>query len=234
MHFVPFVDNKTIRVSKRTHLNVNMHIRDKKYKLTALAIFYCTEVFLCFFVGCTRRTLATNENSPSITLNLPVTEIRDNFLPYEEFCRRNSGECGMNGPTIIELTPKIKNLLLHVNTAVNFEIRFALDQIQYSKEEFWTYPISGLGDCEDVALEKRSRLTKLGVPRGAMRIAIVHSKKTLASHALLLVETTQGTYAMDRLTDQILLWYQLPYNFEARERPDGHWERFDQGIWTFY
>jgi len=140
----------------------------------------------------------------------------------------------MSGPTIIELTAKTKSLLLDINTTVNFEIRFALDKIQYNQEEFWTYPISGMGDCEDVALEKRFRLTKFGIPRGALRIAIVHSKRTLTSHALLLVETTHGTYAMDRFTDQVLLWYQLPYNFEARERPDGKWERFDQSIWTFY
>lgn len=140
----------------------------------------------------------------------------------------------MKGETIFELTPLKKDLLSAVNRAVNFEVRFSLDQIQYGKEEFWTYPISGFGDCEDVALEKRSRLTKLGIPRGAMRMAIVRSKETLASHALLLVETTQGTYALDRRIDEILLWYQVPYNFEARERPDGRWERFDQVLWTAY
>jgi hypothetical protein len=50
---------------------------------------------------------------------------------------------------------------------------------------------------------------------------------------LLLIETTQGTYAMDRFSNEILLWYQLPYNFESREKADGKWERFDQSIWTF-
>jgi predicted transglutaminase-like cysteine proteinase len=94
--------------------------------------------------------------------------------------------------------------------------------------------MSGMGDCEDFALEKRLRLTKLGIPRGALRIAIVQNRIMLTSHALLLVETTQGTYAMDRITNEILLWYQLPYNFEAREKPDGRWERFDQSTWTFY
>ncbi|MDH4206333.1 MAG: transglutaminase-like cysteine peptidase [Desulfobacteraceae bacterium] len=206
-----------------------MHHGFKKC-LVALAIFFCAEVFLGYFYGCTW----TGENSPSLTLNLPVIEIRDKFIPYEEFCRRNPGECKISEQSIIELTTKTKNLILEVNTAVNFEIRFVLDKIQYNKEEFWTYPISGMGDCEDFALEKRFRLTKLGIPIGALRIAIVNNKKTLTSHALLLIETTQGTYAMDRFTNQIFLWYQLPYNFEARERPDGRWERFDQCIWTFY
>jgi hypothetical protein len=176
--------------------------------LVLLAIFFYAEVFLWCCYGCSWRALITEEYSPGLNLNLPVVEIRDKFIPYEEFCQRNPGECKISEPSIIELTTKTKNLLLEVNIAVNFEIRFALDKIQYNKEEFWAYPISGMGDCEDVALEKRFRLTKLGLPI--------------------------GTFAMDRFTNQILLWYQLPYNFEARERPDGKWERFDQSIWTFY
>ena len=198
--------------------------------LVVLAIFFYAEVFFGYFCGCS----STEKYSPSLTLNLPVIEIRNKFIPYEEFCQRNPGESKICKPSVIELTAKTKNLLLEVNTTVNSEIRFVLDKIQYNKEEFWTYPMSGMGDCEDFALEKRLRLTKLGIPRGALRIAIVQNRIMLTSHALLLVETTQGTYAMDRITNEILLWYQLPYNFEAREKPDGRWERFDQSTWTFY
>jgi predicted transglutaminase-like cysteine proteinase len=202
--------------------------------LVALVIFFCNGVFLLLFQGSTRITFLTSQKSPSLTLNLPVIEIREKFIPYEEFCRRNPGECKITGPSTIELNTEVWNLLEEVNTAVNSEIRFVIDKIQYNKEEFWAYPFSGMGDCEDIALEKRLRLTKLGFPIGALRIAIVHNKAMLGSHALILVETTQGTFAMDRHNSQILLWYQLPYNFEARERPDGRWERFDQSIWTYY
>ena len=101
----------------------------------------------------------------------------------------------MGGPTVIELTPETTKLLSDVNSAVNADIRFVLDKVQYDKEEFWTYPHSGEGDCEDIALEKRERLTKLGIPRGALRIAIGYHKKMLTSHAVILVETTQGTYS---------------------------------------
>jgi predicted transglutaminase-like cysteine proteinase len=197
--------------------------------LVALVIF-----FLWYCCGCSWRTLLSKEYSPSLTLNLPVIEIRDKFIPYEEFIQRNPSECKKSEPSVIELTTKTKNLLLEVNIEVNSEIRFVLDKIQYNKEEFWTYPISGMGDCEDFALEKRFRLTKLGIPRGALKIAIVQNRKMLTSHVLLLVETTQGTYAMDRCSNEVLLWYQSPYNFESQERPDGRWERFDQSNWIFY
>lgn len=207
--------------------------KDNNVNLVTLAMFCCLAVFL-FFFGCDWVRSTKEKFLPPATLNLPVIEVRDEFLPYKEFCQRNPGECDMSGPTIIALTPEMKTLLSEVNTSVNLEIRFALDKDQYNKEEFWTYPRSALGDCEDIALEKRSRLTKLGFPRGALRVAIGFHKKTLTSHALLLVETTEGTYVMDRITNQIFLWYQTPYNFESQERCDGKWERFDQNIWTFY
>jgi predicted transglutaminase-like cysteine proteinase len=171
---------------------------------------------------------------PSEKLNLPVTETRDNFSPYKKFCLRNPGECNLSGQAIIELTPEIWKQLLDVNSTVNRDIDLFFDKDQYQKEEFWTYPISGFGDCEDIALEKRSRLVKIGFPRGSLRIAIGYHKETLTSHAVLTVETKQGTYVMDSTNDQIHIWHQTPYNFETRERTDGKWERYDQDIWTFY
>jgi predicted transglutaminase-like cysteine proteinase len=48
-------------------------------------------------------------------------------------------------------------------------VLFFLDENQYQKEEFWAYPSLGLGDCEDIALEKRFRLVNMGIYRGALR-----------------------------------------------------------------
>ena len=163
-----------------------------------------------------------------------MIEIRDNFLPYKEFCLRNIGECDLSGQSVIKLTSELWSHLLETNSSVNLEIVLRSDQDQYQKEEFWTYPYNGFGDCEDIALEKRSRLVKIGFPRGALRLAIGYHKKTLISHAVLTIETNQGTYVMDVTNDQICLWNLTPYNFETRERTDGKWERFDQDTWTFY
>ena len=46
----------------------------------------------------------------------------------------------------------------------------------------------------------------IGFPRGALRMAIGYHKKTLTSHAVLTVETKQGTYVMDSTNDQIHIW----------------------------
>jgi len=124
-------------------------------------------------------------------------------------------------------------LIFKVNSQVNNEIFFALDIDQYNREEFWALPVSGFGDCEDIALEKRSRLVELGYPIPAMRIAIVSHKRLLHSHALLSIETNKGTFLLNTFTDKVLPWTHTPYNFESRERADGLWERFDQSIWTY-
>ena len=107
------------------------------------------------------------------------------------------------------------------------------DREIYGVEEFWTYPTRGVGDCEDLALYKREWLVERGLPRGALTIALVHHKASMDPHAVLLAETSEGTYLLDSLSDDIVIWSEAPYNFEARERPDGSWERFDQDIWTY-
>ena len=119
------------------------------------------------------------------------------------------------------------------NVNTNSAIHVISDRVLYDREEHWAIPSHGEGDCEDIALFKRERLVELGIPRGAMTIAIVHHRRHMFSHAVLLVETTSGTYLLDNLEDDITLWHEAPYNFEARERPDGSWERFDQSIWTY-
>jgi predicted transglutaminase-like cysteine proteinase len=180
------------------------------------------------------KPLFLKKYQPTETLNLPVTETRDNFVPYQDFCFRNPGKCNLSGQTIIEINPKVWKQLTDVNITVNRDISLVFDKDQYQKEEFWTYPDSGFGDCEDIALEKRHRLVNIGFPRGSLRIAIGYHKKNLTSHAVLTVETKQGTYVMDSTNDQIQIWYETPYNFETRERTDGKWERYDQDMWTYY
>lgn len=171
---------------------------------------------------------------PTHNLNLPVVEVRKTYLPYASFCSRNPGHCEMSGLTIIDLTEERRQTLSEVSAAVNASIKcMASDKELYGQEEYWTYPSGGYGDCEDIALEKRARLVERGLPRAAMTMAIVHHKRTLMSHALLLIETTSGTYVLNSFTDKVVLWSEVPYNYEMRERVDGTWERYDQSLWTF-
>ena len=169
---------------------------------------------------------------PSPRLNLLIVDVVSGYSPYIAFCKRNPTDCDMTGPDIVEFDTSIMQALVLVNRAVNQEITFTLDRDQYGIEEYWSYPRENRGDCEDIALEKRARLVRKGFPRGALRLAIVLHRKHLISHCILTVETTAGTYVLDSFSDVILFWHDTPYHFEARERNDGQWDRFDQGIWN--
>ncbi|WP_158263634.1 transglutaminase-like cysteine peptidase [Aliiruegeria haliotis] len=165
---------------------------------------------------------------------LPVVEIRDVFEPYASYCRRYPGHCDLSGAGVLELNPDSIRSLELANSSVNLAINIgASDRDLYGHEDYWEYPSRGIGDCEDIALFKREHLVRLGIPRGAMTIALVHHRKELFPHAVLMIETTKGTYLLDNLENEVVLWYEAPYNFEARERAGGSWERYDQRIWKY-
>jgi predicted transglutaminase-like cysteine proteinase len=166
-------------------------------------------------------------------LSLPVAEVVERHPPYADFCRRTPGECDLSGATVLSYDPALMDSLRTINAALNDEIEFTLDIEQYNFEEHWALPDSGRGDCEDMALEKRSRLVRLGLAPGALRLALVFHRTQLNSHCVLTVETTGGTYLLDSFTNEVLRWDRTPYNFEARERPDGSWDRFDQTRWRY-
>jgi predicted transglutaminase-like cysteine proteinase len=76
-------------------------------------------------------------------------------------------------------------------------------------------------------------LVEFGLPRASMTMAIAHHKAKLSSHAVLLAETSDGTFVLDNMSDGIRCWSDAQLNYESRERPDGQWARFDQSKWTF-
>ena len=190
-------------------------------------------VFVPFLVITVNAEHGTKEKLSVDHLRLPVIEIVAPYPPYADFCRRHPDECKLSGSAVVEHNSELVHRIQSTNFAVNHEIRFMLDIIQYGAEEYWALPISGYGDCEDLALEKRSRLVRSGMASAALRLAIVLHRQFLTSHCVLTVDTTKGTYLLDSYTDDVLRWDQSPYNFETRERTDGRWDRFDQNGWTY-
>ena len=198
---------------------------------SSILVFVTFFLVPLFFTGSYAETIHY-QDPPSLRMNLLVIDTIPNYTPYGEFCKRNPGECNLTGPGVIELSSEIKGAIRRINSTVNREVQFALDIDQYETEEYWTYPRSGRGDCEDKALEKRSRLVESGMPRSTMRVATVFHKKFFNSHCLLTIETNEGTYVLDSISDSVMIWHEAPYNYEMRERANGEWERFDQGIWS--
>lgn len=166
-------------------------------------------------------------------LSLPVVSVEERYPPYADFCRRHPMECDLSDADVVPFTDDLMREVGEVNRAVNMQIRFAFDANQYGVEEYWALPSSGYGDCEDIALEKRSRLATSGIPRGALRLAIVFHRTHLNSHCVLTIETSRGTYILDSYNNAVCRWDKTPYNYEVRERTDGLWDRFDQTDWKY-
>ena len=99
-------------------------------------------------------------------------------------------------------------LLRSVNDRIN-RLPYAPDE---PGEDAW-----GIGsDCEDYALLKMAALLRLGVPRGAMRLAVVDLWGQ--SHAVLIVG---NVYVLDSLTRDIYLTGAYPAAFVAVESAEG-------------
>jgi predicted transglutaminase-like cysteine proteinase len=176
-------------------------------------------------------TLADDGAAPWI--DLPVVRIVPRYPPYADFCARLPGACRLEGPARIPHSAALGQQLREVSASVNRAVRFALDIDMHGVEDYWSLPESGYGDCEDLALAKRQRLVKAGYPGAALRLAFVSHRRDLCSHCVLTIDTTRGTFVLDSRTDAIRPWSATPYNFEARERPDGNWDRYDQAQWRY-
>ena len=158
-------------------------------------------------------------------LRLDVWRVEKQPSQYAAFCTREPEACDLSGEPVIEFSAA-EPLLERINRTVNAEVAFTPDLPGERGEECWEFPAKGEGDCEDFALEKRRRLVAEGVPSAALTMAIVHHKVQFFPHAVLLAETTRGTWVLDNLVDELVCWDAVPYRYERRERPDGLWERY--------
>lgn len=158
-------------------------------------------------------------------LRLDVRRVEKQPGQYAAFCVKEPQACDLSGEPTIKFETA-KPLLERINRAVNAEIEYSPDEPGERGEECWEFPEKGEGDCEDFALEKRRRLVAEGVPSAALTMAIVHHEVRFFPHAILLAETTRGTWLLDNLLDEVVCWDAVPYRYERRERPDGMWERY--------
>ncbi|MEJ1159476.1 transglutaminase-like cysteine peptidase [Prosthecomicrobium sp. N25] len=143
---------------------------------------------------------------------------------WADFCKRETGSCAHYNriATPPELTAEKRAELERVNREVNRSITYVTDQKYLGVEEFWSYPIDGKGDCEDMALLKRKKLQELGWPRSSLLMTVVVAYNG-EWHAVLTVETDQGYLVLDNMTDAILPPEQTRHRFfssQSRETPN--------------
>lgn len=124
----------------------------------------------------------------------------------------------------IEMT---QHSLVKFNNDVNRAIIQRTDFDIYGVPERWSRPIGNgkaLGDCEDIAIEKRARLVESGADPRSMAMAVVYSRFR-GLHTVLVVRLADGDYVLDSLSSKVRLWSDTDYvwlRVQNRENP-GTW-----------
>ena len=106
-----------------------------------------------------------------------------------------------------------------INRQVNRAIVYRSDISEHGKSEVWSRPLAEgrtTGDCEDSVLEKRHALIAAGVPMRALSIAVVRTMRG-ETHAVLLLDTDQGEYVLDSLSNKIQPWRKTGYEWRERQ-----------------
>lgn len=148
-------------------------------------------------------------------------------IGWIQFCNQYPKDCV--APKVADkrvvLTPVRWRELDMVNKSFNRSIKPVTDQEQYGVAEYWTYAVTGSGDCEEYVLEKRRRLIQLGWSPASLLISVVIDKQN-GGHAVLTAVTDQGEFVLDNITDDIVPWSKSGLMFVKRQSPS------DPNIWV--
>jgi predicted transglutaminase-like cysteine proteinase len=176
---------------------------------------------LACVAGATLATAAQPQRNvlPIATTATPALDEVKPPVGWIEFCRSgHDDDCrDADRPSVaIAVTSAAWSDIVRVNRYVNNTIEQVEDIALYGRQEFWTYPDAGKGDCEDIALLKRRILIREGFPRQALLMTVVRDE-TGAGHAVVTVVTDRGDFVLDSKTSQILPWSATGYGFVKRQ-----------------
>lgn len=90
--------------------------------------------------------------------------------------------------------------LRSVNKAVNLSIKPVSDMDQFGTREKWVQSTKA-GDCEDYALAKRAKLSRMGIPKASLLLAVGRSAGE--AHTVLVVRTKDGDFVLNNLKDEV-------------------------------
>jgi predicted transglutaminase-like cysteine proteinase len=144
---------------------------------------------------------------------------------FTAFCAKQRSLCSTSGGVkVVQLTPARESELQRVNSSVNARIAQRSDLATTGKEDQWQLAISQ-GDCEDIAIAKKSELLKLGWPASALLLTVARSGGE--GHTVLTVRTNEGDLVLDNESSSIRNWAHTPYRYFARQSQSNGkiWER---------
>ncbi len=189
----------------------------------AVKAFALAALMGCSLVGL-NNAQAANANHP----HLAVGSVSSSPMGWVQFCRDNPSDCATRPvaqPRDILMNQANWSTIVRINRLVNETIEPVSDADQFGVVEYWSYPTTGKGDCEDYVLLKRKMLMDLGMPRDALLVTVVRDQKG-DGHAVLTVRTDRGDYILDNQADEVLPWHQTGYRFVKRQ------SQTDQNQWV--
>jgi predicted transglutaminase-like cysteine proteinase len=148
-------------------------------------------------------------------------------LGYVALCQRDPALCEKVGgsassaaaqPGAFDDRERMK-LLRRVNRYVN---RHVAQRADIGTIDSWDRSGTGddaIGDCEDLAIEKRIRLVDAGLPAQDLYFAIGY-QRGIGLHLVLVAHTRRGDYVLDSRTPYINFWSDAPYVWVMRQATD--------------
>lgn len=106
-------------------------------------------------------------------------------------------------------------LLDRVNRSVNHVVRQTDDRRTYGRDELWTPSgarMGSVGDCEDIALQKRIELIQAGYPTDRLFLAVGYGRR-IGLHVVLIARTDSGDLVLDSREANIRTWRDTPYQW---------------------
>jgi len=168
--------------------------------------------------GAHADALHLNPSQPAASPNMATFGRTTIPIGAFEFCRNNISQC--KRPTRaskVKLTRDVWSRLVNVNVTVNTNVMPMTDLDNFGVEERWTLP-DRVGDCEDYVLEKKQRLSKAGLPVGALRVTVVYDENG-GGHAVLTVVTDRGDFVLDNNNNLVKRWQDAELTYLKRQAP---------------
>lgn len=103
-----------------------------------------------------------------------------------------------------------------VQAAIN-AMPYRSDAARYGLSEFWAELDAHGGDCEDFALAKRAALLAQGADPASLHLALCWTE-TSEFHAVLVVDTEQGSYALDNRHAEPMRKQDLGYRWHSIQK----------------
>ena len=108
-----------------------------------------------------------------------------------------------------------------INLTVNRSVRQRSDLQIYGADEYWKpsgMGPSAVGDCEDIALQKKLLLIEAGFPAERLFLAVVF-RSGVGLHTVLVARLDDGDVVLDSAAQPVWNWQKTPYSWLRVQSP---------------